>query len=125
MIEQFNPVGWFEIPVKNISQATSFYHEVLGYELEEVKMNGSRMAMFPMHDGVVGAAGSLVQGESYEPSDKGVLVYFSVQDIAEVLERVKKQGGEILDPKTSIGEHGFIAVFRDTDGNRIAIHSQR
>ena len=32
-------------------------------------------------------------------------------------------GGEVLLPKTSVGEHGFCAWLRDSEGNRVGLHS--
>jgi len=41
-----------------------------------------------------------------------------------VLDRIEKAGGKIIVPKTQISpEHGYMAVFIDTEGNRIALHS--
>jgi hypothetical protein len=37
---------------------------------------------------------------------------------------VEAAGGKILVPKTEISpDYGFMAVFLDTEGNRIALHS--
>ncbi len=35
---------------------------------------------------------------------------------------VNGNGGKTLMPRTSIGDHGFIAHFEDTEGNRVALH---
>jgi len=35
LIKGYNPVNWFEIPVKNITRAKEFYESVLGYPLNE------------------------------------------------------------------------------------------
>jgi predicted enzyme related to lactoylglutathione lyase len=75
--------------------------------------------------GAPGAAGSLVKGQSYEPSHAGTVVYFSVDDIVETLRRINANGGKMLVPKKSIGEYGFIANFEDTEGNRLALHSMK
>ena len=42
------------------------------------------------------------------------------------LEKIEAEGGKILMEKTSISpEIGYMAFFEDTEGNRIAIHSQQ
>lgn len=62
--------------------------------------------------------------EGAEPSANGVTVYLDGgEDLALPLSRVKSAGGEILIPKTDIGENGFIAHFLDTEGNKVALHS--
>ena len=52
------------------------------------------------------------------------MVYFSVPDIEEALSRVEASGGTVLNGKMSIGEHGFVAHFEDSEGNRVALHSE-
>jgi hypothetical protein len=40
------------------------------------------------------------------------------------LDRIESAGGKIYQPKTKISdEHGFMGVFIDTEGNRVALHS--
>ncbi len=118
-----NPVNWFEIPVKDIERAQKFYEKVFGSELTPEEMGPYTMTFFPWTENAPGAAGSLIKGENYEPSNTGTVVYFSVDDIDETLRRVNANGGKILMPKKSIGEYGFIAHFEDTEGNRLALHS--
>ncbi len=122
---RINPVNWFEIPVKDIVRARKFYEKVLGVELTPYEMEPFTMAFFPMLQDARGAAGTLVKGESYEPSHAGTVVYFSVDDIEETLRRINAHGGKTLMPKKSIGEYGFIAHFEDTEGNRLALHSMK
>ncbi|MBD3273984.1 MAG: VOC family protein [Candidatus Marinimicrobia bacterium] len=124
MSAQNNMVNWFEIPTADLSRATEFYEHVLGVELSLQEMGPLKMAWFPMVDGGSGATGSLVHSEEYTPSYDGSLVYFSVDDIDQTLERVREKGGKVLNPKSSIGEHGFVAHFEDSEGNRVALHSE-
>jgi len=120
-----NPVAWFEIPVRDMKRARAFYEKLLGVRLDEHRHGSLEMAFFPMERRGVGAAGSLVAGEGYEPALEGTTVYFSVEDIAAALDRAAHAGGEVLQPKTDIGEYGFIAMVRDTEGNRIALHCMK
>jgi uncharacterized protein len=119
-----NPVTWFEIPVNDLSKATTFYERVLGVALSRNDMGGSEMAWFPMGQGVPGAAGTLIKSEGYTPSHSGSLVYFSVDDIDGTLKKAEANGGKTLIAKMSIGEHGFIAHLEDCEGNRVALHSR-
>ena len=118
-------VNWFEIPVKDLDRAVRFYEKVFEVKLSTEEMAGLKMAMFPFKQGAPGAAGSLVQGASYEPSHAGSVVYFTVEDIPEALRRITANGGRTLMPKTGIGEYGSIAQFEDTEGNRLALHSMQ
>lgn len=118
-------VGWFEIPVKNMERAVAFYEAVFDCKLERHQMGPIDMAWFPWDHEKGGAGGSLVKNEEfYTPSEDGVQVYFSSEDVKTELARIKKAGGEILQSKTLISpEIGYMALFIDSEGNRIALHS--
>ena len=117
-----NPVNWFEIPVSDMARAKTFYTSVLDVEITDSEMGGSKMGWFPMEMGATGAAGTLIQGAGYTPSQEGTLVYLHVDQIDPTLEAINKSGGKTLMPRTNIGQHGFIAHFEDTEGNRVALH---
>jgi len=113
---------WFEIPVLDFDRAQTFYENIFQIEFTEVHDLGAlKMGVFP-HDNV-GAA--ICQAEWYQPSLDGTLVYLNAEpDLTNVLERVEPFGGKVLLPKKQISpDHGFMAVFVDTEGNRLALHS--
>jgi len=118
-----NPVNWFEIPVKNLGRARKFYEKVFNRKLTLENMDAFKMAFFPMANGVPGASGALIKGATYEPSQVGTVVYFTVDDIDGTLRKINKNGGTTMLPKKSIGQYGFIAHFIDTEGNRLALHA--
>ena len=62
----------------------------------------------------------------YKPSvTDGALIYFSCKDVNIELGKIEGAGGTIMQQKTEIGEgHGFMALVKDSEGNRIALHSQ-
>jgi predicted enzyme related to lactoylglutathione lyase len=115
-------INWFEIPVADMQRAAKFYGAIFDTSLDVGPAGeGYEMAMFPAQEGVGGA---LMWGESYAPSRDGALVYLNGNpDLSAALGRVEAAGGKILVPKTNIGQHGFYAVFLDTEGNRVALHS--
>jgi predicted enzyme related to lactoylglutathione lyase len=117
-------ISWFEIPVADFDRARKFYGEIYGKELHTMDMLELKMALIPM-DSREGVGGSLVYGESYEPSVKGSLVYLNAgNDLNEMLGRVEKAGGKVLmDKKQITPEIGYMALILDSEGNRIALHS--
>jgi len=121
-----NMVGWFEIPVTNIERAKIFYDAVFNVEVQVQDFGGTLMGWFPFAEGKLGASGSLIQNKAYEPSDsKGVLIYFSSEDVNNEINRVEAAGGKIIQPKTQISpDIGYMALFIDCEGNRIALHSR-
>lgn len=118
-------VVWFEIPVENMERAKSFYENVFAVHIEVVNFGGLLMGWFPNKGKDYGSTGTLIKQDSYIPSKEGTLVYFHCDDVAKEIGRVEAAGGQIFQPKTKISdEHGFMAVFVDSEGNRIALHSQ-
>ena len=47
------------------------------------------------------------------------------EDLSVPLARVEAAGGTIIKNKTPIGENGFMAIFKDTEGNHVALHSRK
>ena len=91
--------------------------------LHSNELAGIQMAFFPTSDGGVG--GAVCQGEGYKPSAAGSLVYLNGgEDLSTPLGRVEKAGGAVVMPKTKISDEiGYIAMFTDTEGNRVAFHA--
>jgi hypothetical protein len=116
-----NPVGYFEIAVSDLERAIRFYESVFGYDFERVEIDGNAMALFPLANGGGGISGALAQGESYVPGKQGCRLYFNTSSITETLGKVKHAGGNVLYPKTSIGDLGWVAEFEDSEGNCIAL----
>ncbi|HLT54135.1 MAG TPA: VOC family protein [Flavobacteriaceae bacterium] len=122
---EHNMVGWFEIPVDNMDRAKAFYETVFKVDIQLVDFGSMLMGWFPDRGNVPGAQGTLIKQESYIPSQEGTLVYFISNNVQEELDRVEAAGGKIYQPKTQISpEHGYMAVFIDTEGNRVALHSR-
>ncbi|MBR9855202.1 MAG: VOC family protein [Algicola sp.] len=121
-------VGWFEIPVVDMERAKKFYDTVFQIEIKLQDFGGTKMGWFPWAEGKQGASGSLIQNKDwYTPSEtQGVLIYFSSADVSNELGRIEAAGGKILQNKTQISpDIGYMALFRDTEGNRIALHSRQ
>ena len=117
-----NALNWFEIPVQDMARAKLFYSAILDAELTDYPLpEGHKMAMLPAEDGVGGA---LMQGANYTPSHDGALVYLNGgDDLKSVQDRITAAGGKVLQEKMDIGENGFIAVFQDSEGNKVGLHS--
>lgn len=119
-----NLINWFEIPATDFNRSVSFYKQILDVEIQETEMFGMKMGFMP-GDGA-NVSGSIVQGEGYTPSTDGAVVYLNGgNDLQTVLGRVEAAGGAVIVPKTQISpEIGFFAMFIDTEGNKMALHSK-
>ncbi len=121
-----NIVWWFEIYVNDMERAKAFYQNVFQKgDWIDLSNNDMEMFWFPRKDDAPGAAWALTKMNDYGPSPKGTIVYFASEDCAIEQARVEQFGWKVNQPKTSIGEHGFISIFTDTEGNTIWIHSNK
>lgn len=118
-----NSINWFEIPVTDFARAKKFYSEIFSFEMQETIMGPHQMGFFPGG----GVSGAIVKGEGYKPSADGVLIYLSAgEDLTGVMNKIETAGGKLLQPKTKVtDEIGFISIFLDTEGNKIALHSPK
>ncbi|HEX9295759.1 MAG TPA: VOC family protein [Polyangiaceae bacterium] len=119
-----NAVNWFEIPVADLDRAARFYERALDIRLKREVFGSMQLAVFPYAGPAVG--GALAVDKRRKPSQDGALVYLNAAgQLDAVLDRVAEAGGSILVQKTDIGDPGFIALVRDTEGNVVGFHSPR
>jgi uncharacterized protein len=120
-----NPVGWFEIYVQDMPRAKAFYTAVFGTQFQNLESSEIEMWAFPMEGDVPGATGSLVRMAGFPSGGNSTIVYFVCEDCANEEKRAADNGGKVFKTKFSIGEHGFIALVTDPDGNMIGLHSMK
>ncbi len=119
-----NNIQWLEIPCIDIERAKKFYETVFNLNFQAIDVpDESKMYMFGTA-GEEGSCGALVEAEGYNPSTDGIVIYFNTKEINTELENLKSIGGEIIIPKTDIGEFGFFAQIIDSEGNKIGLHSK-
>lgn len=121
-----NAISWFEIPTRDLNRAQKFYETVFEIQMMPLDLAQIKMRMFPLED-PMGIGGALVYNADFYKSSAtdGPLVYLNGNpDVQIFLDRIEKAGGKILVPKTQISpEYGYMAMFLDTEGNRVALHS--
>jgi uncharacterized protein len=90
------------------------------------EMMGMKMAGIPSDMGNGKVLGALAESPSHKPSLDGMVIYLNANpDLQTVLDLVEDAGGKIIMPKTEISsELGFMALFIDTEGNKVGLHSQ-
>ena len=117
------PICWFEIPTTDLDRATTFYEAAFAIALRRDSCGGHPMALFPYAEPNPG--GALVAMPEMAPRDNGTLIYLNGgDDLSVVLKRVPAAGGKVVMEKTCIGEEiGHIALFIDSEGNRVGLFS--
>lgn len=118
-------LAFFEIPASDFGRAVQFYETVFQFKLAASEWEEEKMAFFPAKDGDVPGAISWTKG--FDPSDKGVLIHFQVEDVSDTLTRIEEQGGKTIRPKTKIEceNMGYFAIFSDSEGNTIGLYSDK
>jgi uncharacterized protein len=117
-----NPITWCEIYVQDMARAKDFYEAVFQVKMEKLDSPDIEMWAFPMAMDKVGASGALVKMEGVKSGGSGMIPYFHCDEVATESERVVQAGGQIHQPKMSIGQYGFMALVLDTEGNMIGLH---
>lgn len=121
-----NVVGWFEIYVNDMKRALDFYKTVLQCgDFTDFSFGGEQLFGFPWVENGAYASGALVKGDSGSPGIGGTMVYFNSADCGVEEARVEGAGGKVISSKHAIGEHGFISIIEDTEGNQVGIHSRQ
>ena len=110
-------ICYVEIPAIDIPRSVEFYQTVFGWQ---IRRRGDGQTAFD--DGVGEVSGTWVSGRppSQEP---GLLLYIMVDSVAETVDAVIVQGGELVQP---IGADApeITARFRDPAGNVIGLYQE-
>jgi len=123
-----NNLVWFELPVSDIARATHFYERVFATRLK-VDERFPGLVIFP-RSAEEAATGALVQGGpgsalGASPSTDGTVIYLNCDgDLDGVLHRAQALGATVLQEVAQLPDGmGWIAQFRDLDGNRVGLHA--
>lgn len=115
-----NRIVWFDLPVSDLTRAIQFYSEVLDVEISE-EFPGVAIIS---HDNDE-VSGCLFKSDEQLPSKAGALIYFNVLGRLEAaVDAAERNGGQVEKPPHEIGPFGHRAIVIDSEGNRIALHSE-
>jgi hypothetical protein len=117
-----NQIVWCDIPVADLGRAVKFYSAVLGQPVKKENFPDITVGILPHNDGEVG--GCLLPSSEERRSDGGVMIYLNANGrLDDALAAVAANGGKIVQGKHPIGPFGFRAIVLDSEGNRVALHS--
>jgi len=120
-------VVFFEIPVDNSARAREFYSTVFGWKMNDVP------EMHYTQVGTVEADRNGIRGTPKEPGAinggmverreliKNPVLYIRVENIDQAVATVEKNGGKMIQSKMPVGNFGFAAYFKDTEGNVLGL----
>src|SRR5262249_55160870 len=116
-------VVWFDIPVRGIDRAIRFYSAVLGGELKKGQA-GPRVSIATPPHAVVFVGCLFLHNSDARPSETGPLLYLNAYGrLDEAVKAVEMHGGRVLLSRHSIAPFGFRSIVLDSEGNRLALHS--
>jgi predicted enzyme related to lactoylglutathione lyase len=110
---------WHELFTRDLRKAIRFYTGLFGYESEKDQLLPDVMDyLLTSHGHLRAGIGALEPDSDYAPTWLG---YIRVEDIDEVLQRIRAHGGKvILEPRTEIAERG-LAIAADPTGATIGL----
>ena len=113
-----NRIFWLEIASNDIPSSAKFYQDLLGWPMVRDEEMDYTMTAFERGETGVGLA-PVSEEQGVAPGS--VLVYVDVPEVDATIARAKELGAPILVDKTEIPTVGWMAVFGDPGGNRIAV----
>ena len=117
-----NQIVWVDIPATDLDRAIAFYSALLGTTVKKESFNDCSFGLLPHAD--TNVSGCIIPAHIDDISTKGPLVYLNVSGrIDQAIAVAENQGGQLLEPKLDMGNHGLRAVILDSEGNRVALHS--
>lgn len=120
----------FEIPLDDVERGRRFFAEAFGWEINPLpEMEYTLVGTTPLDEnGMPVEAGSINGGMfargAQSPSSAPV-VTIDVEDIDAALEKIESLGGATVVPRMPVGEMGFTAYFKDTEGNVLRLWETR
>ena len=116
----------FEIPADDLSRAKKFYNIVFGWKMTDAEMPDMEYVMVGTtesdEDGMPKEPGSINGGMlKREDPVRHPVVTIDVESMDDALAKVKKNGGQVVREKMPVGDMGFAAYFKDSEGNVIGL----
>lgn len=116
-----NRVVWCDIPVSDLDRAAAFYGAALAIAVHKEQFGDVSFGVLDHHDG---NGGCLVIDPKHAGGPGGMLLYFNADGrIRDAVAKAIAHGGKLLQDVHGLGPHGFRALLHDSEGNRIALHS--
>lgn len=114
----------FEIPADDLPRAKKFYSTVFGWKASDVpEMEYVMLGTTESDENGMPKQPGAINGGMMKRQDplKHPVVTIDVENIDDALGKVKKNGGQVVREKLSIGDMGFTAYIRDSEGNVIGL----
>ena len=122
---KMDSVVHFEIPFDNDKRATNFYKKTFGWVVNPMKEMDYILvytAETDMGTFMIQKTGAINGGMMKRNTKiKSPVITIGVDDMDASLKKTEKNGGSVLVKKTAVGDMGFSAYIKDTEGNIIGL----
>jgi hypothetical protein len=113
----------FEIPYDDGDRARAFYRDAFDWQLMDLPDMGYTLVMSgpsgdqgPGEPGFINGGMMQRQGEFSSPN-----IVIDVDNLEDALAAVDKAGGTTVAERQAVGDMGFTAYFKDTEGNLVGL----
>ena len=114
----------FEIPVDDTDRAADFYRSAFSWQLDSMpEVNYTMIRSTPTDDQGMPQEPGSINGGMFKREDQltNPVITIDVEDIDSTLEKIGTLGGSTVLAKQPVGDMGFAAYFRDTEGNVVGL----
>ena len=114
----------FEIPAEDTNRASEFYKKTFDWGITPMSdMNYTIAHTVEVDDQRIPKESGAINGGFFVRSDdlKNPIITLNVDSIDESLKTVSENGGFVVREKVAVGDMGFVAYFKDTEGNVLGL----
>ncbi|MGA2239608.1 MAG: VOC family protein [Candidatus Bathyarchaeia archaeon] len=114
----------FEIPADDLPRAKKFYSTVFDWKASDVpEMEYVMLGTTESDENGMPKQPGAINGGMMKRQDslKHPVVTIDVENIDDALAKVKKNGGQVVREKLALGDMGFTAYIRDSEGNVVGL----
>lgn len=115
----------FEIPFDDGDRARSFYKEAFDWNVEEMpELSYTMVASGPTSDQGMPSEPGFINGGMFQRDDQTANTPVIVVDVASIdaaLTKIEEVGGSTMVAKQAVSDMGFVAYFKDTEGNLMGL----
>lgn len=115
----------FEIPYDDVERAKKFYSQVFGWKINSFpEMKYEIVHTVEVDEKQMPKESGAINGGMYKRDEKSAqypVIVIGVKEVDEAVKKAEHSGGKVFRKKIQVGNMGFYAQVKDTEGNIIGI----
>ena len=108
----------FDLEAKDVSRAMKFYQNTFDWKFQKWDDPMDYWLIEAGKEEEPGIGGGLSKSEGSVPS---MINTIGVDSLDDTIEKIKRNGGNIVNPKHVVPGVGYMATFEDTEGNQFGV----